>query len=207
MDQNKVLTAEELKAEQDELARLSQTEDKVRDELVAEFELDPVEDAERLDKLVKREMAQRGKTQEAIKAKILHRTEAENLRKTPPKEVVKEPKPEEVEKAVTAVLEKRDYDALDYPDDIKAEIQKIAAAQGISIKKAAQDPYIKFKLDQAEKTRKAEEAAAGRNNRRTGKTEYDGKNIPNFDMSTPEGRKAYDAFLKEHPEAFTGGAQ
>lgn len=207
MEEIKPLTAEELKAEQDELARLSAQEDKVRDEIVKDLELDPVEDVERLEKLVTREMKVRKIASDAITAKIKHRTEAETLRKTPPKEVVKEPKPEEVEKAVTAVLEKRDYDALEYSDDIKAEIKKVAVAQGISIKKAAQDPYIQFKLETAEKTRKAEEAAAGRNNRRTGKTDYDGKNIPDFDMTTPEGRKQYDKFVKEHPEAFTGGTK
>lgn len=200
---------EEQKAEQEALKEAK--EEEIRTEIIAEFGFDEVDDAERIEKAVKREVAHRGKLSEAIGQKIRHRTAAQKLAdeaaKNPPekKPPTNAPAAEDLDKTVDekveAKLEQRDLDSLEYPDELKAEIKKIAKANGTSIKAALQDPYIKFKIEAYEKEAKTEEAAVSRNNKNGGKKPLSLDNPPEVDMSTPEGRKEYDTWVEAMKKA------
>lgn len=172
-------------------------EDEVRAKVIEEFGFDPDADAEKIDKLVAKEVESHKKLSSAIGQKIKHRTEAETLRNDPRLKVTPPPTeskiaPEDIGKVVAQELEKRDLDALEYPADIKANIQRVAQVQGISIKQAARDPWIVSQITEHEKQAKADEAAISRTNRSGGKKNYSLEKPPEVDMSTPEGRKEWD---------------
>lgn len=195
MDTNNQPTPEELKAEQEALAHAEVQIEEVRAGVIAEYGFDEATDAERIDKAVTKEIEARKALSAAIGQKIKHRTarqEAEGkLEAAKPK--TGEPDIEKtVDTRVTAVLEQRDLDAMEYPDDLKAEIKKVATTQGISVKKAASDPYIQFKIEAWQKEQKIDEATVSRKNRSGGKTEYTFDNPPDVDMSTKEGQEEYE---------------
>lgn len=186
-------TPEELAAEQ---AALSETkEEEIRAKVIEEFGFNETDDAERIDKLVAKEVEQSKKLSAAIGQKIKHRTEAEELRKkvvAPSPEA--KPAPEEIGKVVAEQLEKRDLDSLEYSDELKDEIKKLATVQGISVKQAARDPYIVFKIGEYEKEQRTNEAAISRTNRAGGKKSYTFDSPPEVDMSTEDGRKEWEAY-------------
>ncbi len=191
-------TPEEIAAEQ--AATKEVKEEEVRAAVISEYGFDEETDKERIDKLVTKEMENHKKLSTAIGQKIKHRTEAEALRndprlKPPPsQDATKTVAPEEVEKVVAQTLEKRDLDSLDYPDELKKEIQRVAKVQNISIKQATRDPYIAFKIGEYEKEQKVQEASIKRTNKSAGKKDYSLDNPPDVDMSTPEGRAEWDAY-------------
>jgi hypothetical protein len=93
------------------------------------------------------------------------------------------------EAAAEAKLEQRDLDEMEYPDDIKADIKKLAQLQGVSVRRAAKDPYIQHRIEQAKATERVSEATVTRtSNAASVRTEGQ---APKFDMSTDEGRKAF----------------
>jgi hypothetical protein len=188
-------TAEELAAEQ--VASQEVKEDEVRAKVIADYGFDEVDDAERIDKLVTKEVENRKALSSAIGQKIKHRTEAEELRKKviQPSQESKLPT-EEIGKVVAQELEKRDLDSLEYSDDLKKEIQRIAQVQNISVKQAARDPYIVYKIGEYEKQAKIDEATISRTNRSSGKTNYSFDKPPEIDQSTEEGRKEWDEYKK-----------
>lgn len=183
--------------EQEKAAELAATqevkEEEVRAKVITEFGFDEVDDAEKIDKLVAKEVEHSKKMSQAIGQKIKYRTELEEAKKTPspaPKVVP----PAEVEKVIAEQFEKRDLEALDYSDDLKKEIQRVAQVQGISIKQAARDPYIVFKIGEYEKENKTAEATIGRTNRSGSKKSYSMDNPPDVDMNTEDGRKTWNEY-------------
>ena len=99
--------------------------------------------------------------------------------------------------AVNAALEARDLEDLDLPDELKDEVKKVAKMQNISVKKAAQDPYIQYRKAQINDKSEEEEASISRTP--SGKPAGgDSKATPKFDMSTEEGRKAWDEHQKKN---------
>lgn len=189
---------EEQAAEQEATREIK--EDEVRAKIIAEYGFDEVDDEERIAKLVTKEIEHTKKLNTAIGQKIKHRTEAQTAKDELAK-VAKPPAetktgPEDVSKAVATELEKRDLEALEYPDDIKKEVQRIAQIQGVSIKTATRDPYITAKVEAWEKVQKQDEAAISRTNRSSGKKSYSLSGPPeSVDMSTAEGRKEYDEWI------------
>lgn len=182
---------QELEAE----AQAEAKEEEIKSKVIEEYGFDSVDDAEKIDKLTKERMASHKKLTVAVGQKIKYR-DAKPAPVTPPKPDKKDekaPEPVDVGKAVTAELEKRDLEALEYPAELKTEIQRIATAQGTGIKAALRDPYIVFKVGEYEKEQKQEAATIGNKNKGGG-----GKNTftpgipPDVDMSTEEGRKTYD---------------
>lgn len=176
-------------------------EDEVRAAVIAEYGFDEVDDADRIDKLVADKVDSQKKLATAIGQKIRHRTEAEALKNDPrlkdpvPPPVEQKPAAsEDIGKVVSEQLEKRDLDALEYSDDLKKEIQRIAQVQNIPIKQALRDPYIVFQIGEEEKAAKTEASSISRNNRSAGKKAYSLDNPPQVDMATEAGRKAWDAF-------------
>lgn len=199
MDKNEtVQTAEEIAQEQ--IALNLPKEEEVRASVISEFGFDEDLDADKIDKAVAKELDSRKKLSEAIGQKIKHRTEAEELRAkvaTPPtKPVVNDPDEvgKLVDSKVTETLEKRDLEALDYPDELKTEISKLAKLQGVSIKKAVADPYIAFKVEAYEKQRKVDEATISRTHKSGSSKEFDPNSPPKFDPADIAGS---DKAMKE----------
>lgn len=188
----------ELAAEQEAQQELK--EDEVRSKIIEEFGFDPEGDKDRIDKLTADKIEQHKKLSTAIGQKIKHRTEAEELKKKVPVTPTEQAKPDAADpkKIVDEALEKRDLDDMDYPEDIKKEIQRVAQIQKVSVKQASRDPYIVTKITEYEKQKKADEAAISRKNSSggTGKKNYTTERGPEVDMNTKEGREEWDSYVK-----------
>ena len=189
---------EEQKLEQEALAKIDP--EVIKAEIVAETGLDEVDNADVIEKMVAREVKTREIASKAIGSKIKTRTELDELKKNPPK-IEKKVEADEVEKTVSAALEKRDLEALDYPDDLKAEIKKVASTQGVSIRQALSDPYVKFKTDAYQKEKDATEAGISRTNRTSGSQKFDFNNPPDVDVSTEEGRAEWEKWKEQAKKA------
>jgi len=216
MDDSKKLTPEELEAEQAELTQAEEVkEEDVREKVIEELGFDAEEDKDKIDLLVKKEMESSKKLSTAIKQKIKQRTAKEALMKSSKedddddgekgKEGKKDDKKEDVDvdAAVNKALEGRDLEDMDMPDEIKEEIKKLADLQGVSVKKAAKDPYIAHLVEKHEEKQEEDEAGIQRKNKTGGGGSYkfDANTPPDSDMSTEEGRKEYDAWKKKAKEA------
>lgn len=190
-------TPEELAAEQ--AATLLPKEDEVRTNIILEYGFDETNDAERIDKLTKKEMESHKKLTAAIGQKIKYRTDAENLRKTVP--VTPPPAnnvaPVDLDKKLDERLRARDLEELDLPDDIKKEADEWAKFKGISVKLAARAPHIAAKVAEYEQAQKTEEAAISRTNKSSGKKTYSMDNPPDVDMTTKEGRDEWANWKSE----------
>jgi len=150
-------------------------------------------DNELLDTLVKRELDHRKKLSATIGQKIKYREMAQGAK--PPQEV--KPKPDaplsadELTAKIREEFEQRDLDELEYPDDIKA----VAKLKNVSVRQAAQDPYISYKIDAYNAEQKTEDAVIVRKDK-GGKISVDKSKPPKVDMSTEEGRKAWDDYTR-----------
>jgi hypothetical protein len=196
-------TQKELQQEE-ELLKTSK-EEEVKAKIIEQFGLHETDDADLIEKLTKARLEDQKNFGELVKQK---RNWREKATKTPepPKPTVtstltSEQLRQQARDEAKAELELRDLEELNLPDDLKSEVQLVAKIQGISIRKAAQDPYIVSKKDAWEKKQKEEEATISRKNNSAAaqsKT-FSVDNPPQVDMSTEEGRKTwadYKAFLK-----------
>lgn len=196
--ENEVLSPEEQKAEQEALAE--KKEDEVRASIISDLGFDEVSDADKIDKLVAKEMENHKKLSTAIGQKIKHRTTADELRKKVPMENTQkkgenlsdEDLQKKIGEGVTATLEQRDLEALEYSDELKAEIKKVAQIQGVSIKKALSDPYVQAKITQYKRDVEAEGASVRQKGGKGGSTSFKVNDPPDVDMSTEDGRKKYE---------------
>lgn len=188
---------EEKRLEEEALAKIDET--KIREDIISEFGFDEIDQSELIDKAVAREVKNRTLVAKAIGSKIKTRTELEELRKTP--KTANNVDPDELDKKLDAKLnerlESRDLDSMDYPDELRAEIKKVAQIQGVSVKKALSDPYIQSKIELVEKERRTEEASTNRTNKSGGKSQVSMDNPPNVDMATPEGQKEWEKYKDE----------
>jgi hypothetical protein len=198
-------TQKELQQEE-ELLKTSK-EEEVRAEIIEKYGLDEVEHEALIENLTKDRLQDRKNFGELVKQK---RSWREKAQKPAPESEKKNESldPDELlkqaEQRVEQRLEQRDLEDLGLPDEIKAEVQKLAKSQGISVRKAANDPYIKFKKDEWEKEQRANEAAISRNNKTAAQTTFDPtkppKLDPTIDYSTPEGQKALTKYQKDMKE-------
>lgn len=195
MDENTKVSPEEQTAEQEALQEAK--EEEIRAKVIEEFGFDPETDTEKIEKAVAKDMKYRADMSTAIRQKINWRTKATTKPSEPPKREEPALDPAEIDKRVDAKLEQRELDSLDYPDELKAEIQKVAHAQGISIRKAVADPYIAFKIDEHKKAVAADEASVSRTSRTSTKKTYSLDNPPDVDMTTAEGQKEWEAWKAE----------
>lgn len=201
MDTNEtVVTPDEAKAEEEALTEAK--EDEVRAKVIADLGLSEDDNSELIDKVVEREIANRKKLSEAIGQKIKYRDAA--TKSKPAQQEKKDTQsfdPEAIRKqaetAALATLEQRDLEEMEYPDEIKAEIKRVAQVQGVSVRKAEKDPYIQHRIAEAVADNRVNEAAVTRTPKST-KAATDAK--PDFDMSTEEGRKAFDEWKKSKKE-------
>ncbi len=192
---------EELEAEK--AALTEKKEEEIRANVITEYGFDEVDDAERIDKLVADKIESNKKLSQAIGQKIKHRTEADELRKKviPPQDKANIFDPESLDKKLDEKLderlEKRDLDSLDYPDELKAEIQKVAKITNKSIKEAIKDPYIASKIEVVNKERELDGASISRTNKSSNKVKPSFDNPPDVDIKTPEGQKKWDEWKEE----------
>lgn len=204
-DQKEILTPEELAAEQAAMTEVK--EDEVRANIISEYGFDEVDDSERIDKLVAKEVKDRQALSHAIGQKIKHRTAKELLEKekqdlitanaTKPPKLDEDIINKKVDEKLDERFEKRDLESLEYPEELKSEIQRIAKAQGVSVKKAQSDPYIVFKIEKYNKEQGIDEASIGRTNKSGNKIIYSFDNPPKVDMQTLEGIKQWDEYMAE----------
>lgn len=187
--------------QEEELLKPSK-EEEVRAKVIEKYGLDELEHESLIENLVKDRLEDQKRFGEVITQKRSWREKAQKKPDEPVKQAVD---PDEVlkkaEEIVSTRFEQRDLDDLGLPDEIKAEVQKVAKAQGISIRKAATDPYILFQKEQWEKEQKTTEAAISRNNKTATTTAFDINNPPKLDPSvdpnTAEGKTALAKFRQE----------
>ena len=196
MDEPTEITPEEQKAEQDAIADVK--DDELRSKIAEEMGIDPEDEAELLDKVFAREKANREKLSGAIKQKISWREKANtSVKKTSKKdgESPEKSTDELVSQKVKDALEARDLEELSYPDDIKAEIKDLAKLRGISVREASKLPYIQSRISEAENKKKLEDAIPTRKKTGGYVPNFDPTkqlNPADFDLSTEEGRKAWN---------------
>lgn len=101
------------------------------------------------------------------------------------------------EDAARRTYDQQYIDDQGFPDEIKEAISKVAVAQGVSLRQAAQDGYIQHLMQEhqrAEKVRNASPDAGGGGN--AGYV-FDPDNPPDVDVSTPEGQKAIEEWEQQ----------
>lgn len=201
MDENKNkdldLSPEELKAEEEATKEVK--DDELREKLAEDFGLNPETDTELLEKLVNREKSHHEKLTGAIKQKISWREKA-NTSKDSGDGGGKAPKETPdvgtlVESKLKEILEERDLQSINLPEELKAEIKDLAKLKGISVREAAELPYIQARKEEAEREERIKNATP----KRSGKVNYVSNidpskplNPSDFDLTSEEGRKAWN---------------
>lgn len=207
-EKNNNLSPEEHTAEQEALAEAK--EDDVRAKVIADLGLEDNDNNKSIiDKVVGREMEHRSTLSKAVKQKIDWRTKAlgpDGKPKDPqkPDESKVDPTdPEAIRKAAAeatrAEFEQRDLDEMDYSDEVKEQIKRVAKYNNSSIRAAAKDPYIQSLIENETKQRKADEAAEnGSGKTRSGVQIDTSKPLDpkDFDLSTEEGRAEWEEAKK-----------
>ena len=197
-------TPEVLKQEEEALVEAK--EDEIQEQVISDFGFDAEVDADAISKIVKERLENKKALSTAIRQKIERRKEAEELRKKfmPPKDDSDKDKekkgltPEELDIRLDERDRQRDLDALEASDELKKEIESFAKLHKISVKKTLESDYIQF-LKKKEDDKQIEEEASngGSSGIRSVKNR---NNITQprkaFDLSTEEGRKAYEAWKK-----------
>lgn len=117
----------------------------------------------------------------------------EELESQPPKTVSFSE--EEILKKVDERLEEKELNSLDLDEDLKKEIKVYAKLNNVSVSKAKDSEYIRFKLDKLEQKKKAEEASAGGGSHTT-TTDLKNLDISKLDMWNEEDRKKFEEWKK-----------
>lgn len=203
MDENKnkdlELSPEELKAEEEATKEVK--EDELRSKLAEDFGLDPEKDTDLLNKLVDREKSHHEKLTGAIKQKINWREKAKGTSKNSENGEDKKSNKETpdvgelVESKLKEILEARDLESLSLTDDLKAEIKDLAKLKGISVREAAELPYIRSRKEEAEREERIKNATPKRSGQGSYVFNIDPSkplNPADFDLNTEEGRKAWN---------------
>lgn len=193
------LSLEEQKAE----AEISKevNEDEIRERLAEELGVDPDEQSDLLEKLVEREKSYHERLSGAIKQKINWRTKAQASEKTQSKSVESKSRSEElpdieevVERKLAERLEARELESLNLSDDLKTEVKDLAKLKGISVREAAQLPYIKSRVEEVEREERVKAATPKRSNKGSYATSFDPSkplDPEDFDFNSEEGIKAW----------------
>ena len=191
------LTPEEEAEEKEGLAEAKAEE--LKASLAEKYGIDPDSEAELLTKLVEDHLSQRERLSKTIKQKISWREKAKTSK--PPKA---DGKPSVldadaiaalIDNKVAERLEGEKLKSLDLPDTLQAEVKEIAKIRNISVGEAAKLPYILSRIDEVKQEERIKNATPGRNNNSSHKTSIDPSkplNASDFDLSSEEGRKAWN---------------
>jgi hypothetical protein len=186
--------------EEDELLKASkeQKEEQVRAQIVEKYGLQETDDAVLIEQLVIDRLEDMKKFGTLVGQKRNWRekaTKPPTTTTTPPpstQTLTPEQIRQQAREETRAELESRDLEELNLPDNLKTEVQRLAKIQNVSIRKAAQDPYILSKKETYDKQQKEEEAAISRKSNNGAATKkFSVDNPPQPNMDTHEGRKEW----------------
>ena len=193
----------------EEEAQQEVKDDDLRESIVEDFGLDPEEDQEMIDKIVEREKSHREKLSGAIKQKINWREKAQNASGEPEDTPGKGDSPDDkdgepdidklVDQKLAERFEQRELDSLDLQDELKEEVKDLAKLKGISVREAAQLPYILSKKEEAEREERIKKATPKRSKKGSHAPSYDPAkplNPDDFDFDTDEGVEAWQEAKK-----------
>lgn len=200
---NKIVppTAEELAAEQAATAEVKENE--IRAEIITEYGFDETADAERIDKLTKKEVESRKKLSSAIGQKIKHRNKADELSKkvpvdtkvvTPPADDKK--KDDLSQKDLVTLIEAK------IPSEDYDEVVKASKLLGKSISETIKDPLVVGNLERRAEERDSANAANTGGSRRTTVKQTDESVIGNLskgiipEKGSPEAEQLFRARRK-----------
>lgn len=197
-DEPKAPTAEELAAE--DIAIKESKEEDIRSSVLEKYELAEDTDSELIDKLTKDIISQQKSFGKVVSQKRSWRDKALNpTKKEETKVGDKNLTADEIKKQASNEIEekfmKRDLEEIDVSDTLKEEIKKLAKLKDLSIRQAFKDPYIVYLKSEEDAEKKLDKATIKTvKNGKTVAIDSDTKLDPNdFEMSTAEGRKAWDA--------------
>jgi len=205
-DINLELSPEEQKAEEEALVEVA--DDKLREEIAEEMGIDPDTEPDLLDKIVQREKKSRTMLSGAIKQKRNWRDRAENKfkdssDKTDGGESTKTGDPKDIDAIVNARFEARDLKDLALPEEIENEVKDLAKVKGISIKEAAQLPYIAAMRKDFEEDTRMKNATPTRTKRGSYSSSFDSSKMPDpkdFPFNSPEDIERWNQAKKAHYE-------
>jgi len=198
LEKNDIVISEEEKSEEEQgLAEVKA--DELKSKLAEDLGIDPDMEGDLLDKLVERETQNRERLSKTIKQKITWREKAKGSTEKPKVETPKDgKKPSEapnVDELIEEALAKRDLKSLSLSEGIETEVKDLAKIKGISIGEAVQLPYIKDRIEAEKREQRILNATPGRNNKGGYRVSVDitkPLNHEDFDLSSEEGRKAWD---------------
>lgn len=194
-EQKPLESQEELNAEKD---MVEDSEETLREKLAEQLGLDPNEQSELLDNVVKLKQEDNKRLSKAIEQKRKYREKLFSTEKT---ETKSQPSTKETpdvdalfEQKFNERMAKIDLENLDLPDELKTEVQKVAKYEGISIREAAKSTYILHKKQEYEQAERIKNATPTRK----GGSRYivDPTKPPTSDdlkLETEEGRKEWAA--------------
>lgn len=194
-------TPEELEAEKEAMAEVG--DDDLRSEIAERLGVDPDTEGELLDKLVEDKKADRKRFSKAVGQKIKYREAAQKFKPTESDEdgSDKDQKPGNTEKPeedfdtrFERKMAERDLEAMDLPDELKEEVKKVAAVQGVSVREASKDPYIVSRIEAHKRAERADKASPGRNNKGGQSSDFDPSKQPqpsDYQLDTKEGQEAW----------------
>lgn len=199
MDDNLIApTVEELAAE--DIAIKESKEEEIRSSVLEKYGLAEDTDSELIDKLTKDIISQQKSFGKVVSQKRSWRDKALNpTKKEETKVIDKNLNVEDILKQADAKAEEkfmnRDLEDLEASDTLKEEVKKLAKMKDLSIRQAFKDPYIVYLKSQEDAEKKLDKATIKTvKNGKTVAIDSDTKLDPNdFDMSTKEGRDAWDA--------------
>jgi len=183
-------------------------EDKLKETLAKDLGLDPETDEEIINKIVKREKAHHDRLSGAIKQKISWREKARKASEDPKDTPGKDKESKEdgqpdidklVDQKLNERLEARELESLDLSDELKGEIKDLAKLKGISVREAAQLPYILNRKEEIEKEERLKKATPKRSKGKTYTPNFDPAkplNPEDFDFDSEEGVKAWQEAKK-----------
>lgn len=108
--------------------------------------------------------------------------------------------PEDISKTVKEVLQDEYLAEQEIPEDIKAKAKSLAKLENIDIKQALKNDYIQHQIAEYKRQESVANASAGGSNK-GGSASFDPETPPEVDLSTEEGRKAFDEWemkLEQH---------
>lgn len=169
MDENEQnpMSPEELNAEEEATKEVH--EDDLRSKLAEDFGLNPEDESQQalLDKLVLREKSNHERLSTAIKQKRSWRDKAKGTPEKPKAANSKQTKePEDldlkVSQKVSEILENRDLESLELPDELKTEVKELAKLRSISVREASKLPYITARKEEIERSKRLIDASPKR---------------------------------------------
>ena len=179
---------------QDEEALKETSEDEIRDNIIKELDLDEFDDADKIDKLVKKEVESRKNLSTAIRQKINWRKKVEDQTTTEPPQKKGD---EATRQVVEEALDERKLEEMDLVDETKFAIKAYAKANSVSISTALKSDYFNFLKVKEDEKKREEEASISRTHKTHTGRNWNELTEKDFDLSTEEGRKDYTEWKKQ----------